>query len=123
MTLRHGWNRTREQFFLFLVRYCPTCDNGIVGLEPNSKTKQQKERKKHESINSVQKITNSADSDCAWLLCAARECGDHAGFRNRRVQQRLSTAGRESTRRSWGLPSDRIVRESGRLLVHVRLQI
>ena len=31
----------------FLVRDCPTRDNGIVGLEPNSKTKQQKERKKH----------------------------------------------------------------------------
>src|SRR4029077_20865338 len=29
-----------------------------------------KERKNHESTNSVQKITNSADSAGAWLLCA-----------------------------------------------------
>ena len=53
----------------------------------------------------------------------ARECGDHAGIRNRRVQHRVSTAGRESTRRSRGLPSNRSHRESGRLLVHVRLLI
>src|SRR5438105_14630535 len=88
---------------------------------PKPKTKEKKKRKKHESINSLKKIPNSADSAGAWLLCAARECGHHAGIRNRRVQQRLSTAGRESTRRSRGLPSDRNVRESERLLVHVRL--
>src|SRR4029453_19427544 len=78
----------------------------ILHADGKTPIKPQKERKKHESTNSVQKITNSADSAGAWLLCAARECGDHAGIRNRRVQQRLSNAGREAPPRSWGLPPD-----------------
>src|SRR4249919_806049 len=54
----------------------------------------------------------------------ARECGKHAGIRNRRLQHHVSTAGRESTRQYGGLPSDRTLRRGpGRLLVHLRLRI
>src|SRR5207237_10667163 len=68
-------------------------------------------------------IPTPPSSPGGWSLGAPRGGATRGGSRNRRVKHRVPTAGRDSPRRSRGLPSDRNVRESERLLVHVRLQI